>query len=93
MAGPPTGRRRFYNLGIGRGYSVREVIDAAKRVTGHGRSRWNTARGGPATRRSSSPTPKRSSRELGWSARHTDIDAIVATAWKWFQHHPTGYGD
>jgi hypothetical protein len=30
-------------------------------------------------------------RELNWSARYTDIDAIVATAWKWFQKHPDGY--
>ena len=31
-------------------------------------------------------------RELGWSARYTEIDAIVATAWNWFQEHPHGYG-
>ena len=32
-------------------------------------------------------------RELGWSPRYTEIDAIVATAWNWFQKHPHGYGE
>jgi UDP-glucose 4-epimerase len=84
------GDARFYNLGIGRGYSVKEVIDATRRVTGidfrveHGPRRP----GDPAVLFANADKIRR---ELGWSARYTDIDAIVSTAWKWFENHPRGY--
>ena len=82
---------RAYNLGIGRGYSVREVIESAKRVTG----RSIQVREGQ--RRPGDPPalyadPARIRRELGWSARRTNLDEIVATAWGWFASHPRGYG-
>jgi UDP-glucose 4-epimerase len=83
---------RFYNLGIGRGYSVKEVIDSAKRVTGvdfaveYGPRRP----GDPAVLFANADKIRR---ELGWSARYTEIDSIVATAWNWFQKHPNGYED
>ena len=86
------GDMRFYNLGIGRGYSVKEVIESARRVTGiefpveYGPRRP----GDPAILFASAEKIRR---ELGWSARYTEIDAIVATAWKWFQGHPNGYED
>ena len=86
------GDTRFYNLGIGRGYSVREVIESAKRVTGvdfaveYGPRRP----GDPAILFANADKIRR---ELGWSPRYTDIDPIVATAWKWFQNHPRGYED
>jgi len=84
------GDARFYNLGIGRGHSVREVIDAAGRVTG----RTIPVEYGP--RRAGDPAAlwanaDKIRRELGWSARSTDIDAIVATAWNWLRNHPQGY--
>ncbi len=84
------GDARFYNLGIGRGYSVKEVIDSARRVTGldipieYGPRRP----GDPAVLFANADKIRR---ELGWSARYTEIDAIVATAWRWFQKHPKGY--
>jgi len=84
------GDGRFYNLGIGRGYSVKEVVEAAKRVTGidipieHGGRRP----GDPAVLFADAQKIRR---ELGWSARYTEIDEIVATAWKWFKNHPKGY--
>jgi UDP-glucose 4-epimerase len=84
------GDTRFYNLGIGRGYSVNEVIESARRVTGidfpveYGPRRP----GDPAILFANADKIRR---ELNWSARYTDIDAIVATAWKWFQKHPGGY--
>jgi UDP-glucose-4-epimerase GalE len=86
------GDARFYNLGIGRGYSVREVIDAAGRVTG----RQIPVAYGP--RRPGDPAALWANaalirRELGWSARYTEIDAIVASAWSWHQAHPRGYED
>ena len=86
------GDARFYNLGIGRGYSVREVIESAKRVTGieipleYGDRRP----GDPAELYADAGKIQR---ELGWSARHTEIDNIVSTAWNWHKTHPDGYGE
>ena len=84
------GDTRCYNLGIGKGYSVKEVIESAQRVTG----RDIPVEYGP--RRAGDPAvlfadAEKIQRELGWSARHTDLDAIIATAWKWFEKHPDGY--
>lgn len=84
------GDRRFYNLGIGRGYSVREVIDSARRVTGRPIETVESARraGDPAALFAD---PSQIQRELGWRARYTDLDGIVRTAWDWFRAHPDGY--
>jgi UDP-glucose 4-epimerase len=84
------GDRRFYNLGIGRGYSVREVIESAGRVTGRPIEAVEAARraGDPAALFAD---PSLIQRELGWRARHTDLDGIVRTAWEWFRAHPDGY--
>jgi UDP-glucose 4-epimerase len=84
------GDARFYNLGIGRGYSVREVLDAAGRVTG----REIPVEYGD--RRAGDPpvlfaNAEKICQELGWSARYTEIDEIVSTAWNWFEKHPDGY--
>jgi UDP-glucose 4-epimerase len=84
--GPP----RFYNVGVGRGYSVREVLDSARRVTG----RRITAHEAP--RRAGDPpalwsNAERIERELGWRPQYTEIDAVVETAWRWFRTHPDGY--
>jgi UDP-glucose 4-epimerase len=86
------GDQRFYNLGIGKGISVREIIDAARRVTG----REIPVQVGP--RRAGDPAvlyadAGKIARELGWRAQLTDLDAIIETAWRWFQAHPDGYGD
>ena len=84
------GEDRRYNLGIGKGYSVREVIDAARRVTG----RDIPVREGQ--RRPGDPAvlfadPAKIQRELGWQAQITDLDAIVQSAWAWFNANPAGY--
>ena len=86
------GDTRFYNLGIGRGYSVTEVFDAGRRVTGRDISVEYGARrpGDPAVLFSDAKLLRD---ELGWAPRYTDIDEIVATAWQWFKEHPQGYGD
>lgn len=86
------GDQRFYNLGIGQGYSVKQVIDAAGRVTG---KPINTEFG---PRRPGDPpelyaNPGKIQQELGWSAKITDLDQIIETAWNWFEHHPDGYDD
>jgi UDP-glucose 4-epimerase len=85
------GDMRFYNLGIGRGYSVKEVLDSVRRVTGvdfpieYGPRRP----GDPAVLFANADKIRR---ELGWSAGYVDLDVIVATAWNWFKDHPHGYG-
>lgn len=85
------GDRRFYNLGIGRGYSVREVVDSACRVTGREIPiEYGSRRAGdPAVLYANADKIKR---ELAWSAGYQEIDAIVETAWRWFREHPQGYG-
>jgi len=86
------GSARFYNAGIGRGYSVREVIESAVRVTGQGiPMEFAGRRDGDPPELWANADRLRS--ELGWSPRFTRLDDIIATAWKWFREHPQGYGD
>lgn len=84
------GEARFYNLGIGRGYSVKEVIDSARRVTGlEIPVRYGPRRpGDPAVLFADAGKIRQ---ELRWSPRCTEIDPIVETAWNWFEKHPHGY--
>jgi UDP-glucose-4-epimerase GalE len=85
------GDQRFYNLGIGKGYSVKQIVDAVKRVTGID---FKVEIG---DRRAGDPPmlyadASKIQRELGWQAKFTDINAVVETAWRWFRQHPDGYG-
>ncbi|MFQ3623520.1 MAG: UDP-glucose 4-epimerase GalE [Acetobacteraceae bacterium] len=85
------GRSVRYNLGNGTGYSVREVIAAAERVTGR---RVPHAIG---PRRAGDPpvlvaSSARIRDELGWTPRHPDLETIIAHAWGWRQANPEGYG-
>jgi UDP-glucose 4-epimerase len=84
--------RRIYNLGIGRGHSVREIIDAARRVTGVDFEVEIGPRraGDPASLYSD---PSRIHEELGWRAQHTDIEETIRSAYQWFSKNPNGYGD
>ncbi len=84
------GRAMVYNVGIGAGVSVREVINAAHRVTGVD---FAVTEGGrrPGDPPSLYADASRIRSELGWTARYTDLDEIVGTAWKWFETHPRGY--
>jgi UDP-glucose 4-epimerase len=74
--------RMVYNLGNGRGFSVREVIEAARRATGHPIPAEEHPRrpGDPAILVASS---EKIARELGWQPRFPDLDTIVADAWRW----------
>jgi UDP-glucose 4-epimerase len=84
------GEGRFYNLGIGKGYSVKEVLDAAKRVAGvEIPVEYGPRRPGDPAILFADATKIR--RELEWQARYTEIEDIVATAWNWFRSHPRGY--
>jgi UDP-glucose 4-epimerase len=84
------GDGRFYNLGIGRGHSVREVIESARRVTGRNISvRYGDRRPGDPPALFASAEKIR--RELGWTPGMTDLDDIIASAWHWLREHPSGY--
>lgn len=76
--------RLILNLGIGQGFSVREVIESARRVTGHPIPADLLPRrpGDPAVLVASS---ERAVRELGWKPRYTQLDDIIRTAWAWHQ--------
>lgn len=84
---------RIYNLGCGgNGYSVREVIDTARRVTG----KEIPVRVGP--RRAGDPavliaSSDKIKQELGWSPKYQDLELIIDSAWRWMQSHPNGYGE
>ncbi|MBM3982332.1 MAG: UDP-glucose 4-epimerase GalE [Planctomycetes bacterium] len=86
------GAKLTYNVGVGRGYSVREVIRTVEDVTG----KKVPVKHGP--RRAGDP-PALVARadairaELGWAPKYTDLKAIIETAWRWHQSHPNGYGE
>jgi UDP-glucose 4-epimerase len=82
--------RLAYNLGNGSGYSVREVIEAAREVTGHPIPVTESPRRpGDAARLVASSEKIR--RELGWAPEHPDIRDILKSAWEWHKNHPRGY--
>jgi UDP-glucose 4-epimerase len=86
------GDARAYNLGIGNGYSVKEILDAARQVVG----RPFEVEIGP--RRAGDPPelyadPSKIQSELGWKARRTDIAQTIESAWRWFRDHPHRYAD
>lgn len=79
-----------FNLGNGNGHSVRQVIDVAREVTGH------PIPAECAPRRPGDPDrlvacADRAIDVLGWTPRHADLGAIIASAWQWHQAHPNGY--
>jgi UDP-glucose 4-epimerase len=79
-----------YNLGSAAGFSVREVIEAARRVTGRGVVARVLKRrvGDPPVLVASS---RRARRELGWQPRHSKLEQMLGDAWTWKQAHPNGY--
>jgi UDP-glucose 4-epimerase len=81
---------RIYNIGNGRGFTVRQVIDAARRVTGHPIPVQETSRrlGDPAVLVASSDKIRR---ELGWEPRYSGLLDIIQSAWEWHRMHPQGY--
>lgn len=84
------GDARFYNLGIGHGYSVKEILDASEKATG---KRIPTVYG---DRREGDPArlyadSEKVQKELGWKPRHTDVEEVIASAWRWHTSHPNGY--
>ncbi len=80
----------IYNLGNGQGYSNKEVIETARRVTGKEIKVIDAPRrpGDPAVLVASSAKIQA---ELGWKPKYPELDRIIATAWRWHQRHPNGY--
>jgi UDP-glucose 4-epimerase len=82
--------RLVYNLGNGTGYSVREVIDTAREVTGHPVAAEETPRRpGDAPRLVASS--EKIQRELGWAPQIPNLSDIIHSAWDWHRSHPEGY--
>ena len=84
------GENRACNLGSGHGYSVREVLDTARQVTGH------AIPASTAPRRAGDPAVlvadnARLREWLGWTPRHTTLQPIIASAWNWHRNNPQGY--
>lgn len=81
-----------FNLGNGTGFSNRQIIEAARKVTGHPIPVIEEGRrpGDPAVLIASS---KKAMEVLGWQPKYTNVEDIIATAWKWHSTHPDGYGD
>ena len=86
------GKKGFFNLGNGDGYSVRQVIETCEKVSG---------KKIPAVekpRRAGDPprlvaSAEKAIRELGWKPRYPKLEQIVTTAWEWHTKHPNGYPD
>ncbi len=86
------GTSDIFNLGSGDGYSVMEMINAARKVTGHPIPAQLGARrpGDPAKLVADS---SKAQRVLNWKPEIVRMEDIIATAWKWHSSHPNGYGD
>ena len=84
------GEHEVYNLGNGAGFSVRQVIEAAREVTGR------EIRAVEAPRRAGDPpvlvaSSEKAQRELGWKPEKPEISAMISDAWAWMKSHPEGY--
>ncbi len=86
------GESNIFNLGNGVGFTVKEVIDTAREVTGHPIPAKTTPRraGDPAQLIASS---EKARTVLGWHPEHADLREIIETAWNWHKNHPNGFAD
>jgi UDP-glucose 4-epimerase len=84
------GGSRFYNLGNGEGFTVKEVIDTAREITGR------AIRADVAPRRAGDPAvlvaaSNKIRKELGWAPQFPHVREIIESAWRWHQANPDGY--
>ncbi|MGN9867026.1 UDP-glucose 4-epimerase GalE [Bacillus swezeyi] len=84
------GESAVYNLGNGTGFSVKEVVETARKVTGRPIPAEIAERraGDPAQLIASSA---KAMHELGWKPKYNDLETIIESAWNWFKEHPDGY--
>ncbi len=82
----------FFNVGTGNGFSVKQVIEAARKIT-----KQEIPVQGRAARAGDPPklvaASQKLQRELGWKPVHSSLDQILSTAWAWHQAHPRGYAE
>lgn len=85
------GESGVFNLGVGTGFSVKQVVETVRQVTGHPIPVQIQARraGDPAVLIASSA---RARTELGWQPKREKLEQIVSSAWEWHRSHPNGYG-
>ena len=86
------GESDVFNLGTGNGFSVQQIIDATKAVTGidFAVKKGTRRAGDPGTLVASS---EKIQNKLGWKPIHSDVKTIIEDAWRWHQSHPRGYDD
>ena len=84
------GDSAIYNLGNGTGFTVKEMVEIARKVTGHPIPAEVAERraGDPAVLIASS---EKAMKELGWKPKYADVETIISTAWNWHKNHPNGY--
>ena len=85
-------RELIYNLGNGKGYSVREVIETVKKVSGR-EFKVVEAKRRPGDAPILTSDATKAMNELGWKTEFADLEKIVSTAWQWHNQHPDGYPD
>ncbi|HEY1685728.1 MAG TPA: UDP-glucose 4-epimerase GalE [Tepidisphaeraceae bacterium] len=84
------GEQMFLNLGTGRGFSVKEIIATAEKVTGKKVPvTFGPRRSGDAI--ALYADPRKAKETLGWEAKYKEPEAIIRSAWNWFSKHPQGY--
>jgi UDP-glucose 4-epimerase len=86
------GEVEVFNLGNGDGFSVRQVIETCRKVTGHPIPAEVTRRR-PGDAAALVASSRKAAEQLGWRPKHPDLATIVAHAWAWHRAHPDGYGD
>ena len=84
------GDSAIYNLGNGTGFTVKEMVEIARKVTGHPIPAEVAERraGDPAVLIASS---EKAMKGLGWKPKYADVETIISTAWNWHKNHPNGY--
>lgn len=80
----------MFNVGIGKGFSVKEVIERARAITGEPIPAVMTSRRGGDPARLVADV-KKIRNVLQWNPRYPELDSIIETAWKWHKNHPDGF--
>ncbi len=83
---------KVYNVGHGKGYSIRSVVKAVEEIAGR-RIEVHVGERRPGDPAVLVASARKLRRELGWQPRHSDLRTIIRSAWAWRQKHPSGYGD
>lgn len=85
------GEARIYNLGVGQGHSIRQIISKAEAITGVNIA-MNAGMCRPDEIIRGTLSSEKIRTQLGWNPCYSDIDTIMNTAWNWHRQHPQGYG-